>query len=168
MAGDGRGKKRDPVSVLFDRGARSLLERAYAHPGAWQGTRIAAATPAQAARMMAEHGINVYGRDQWGRDRWTAGFIRAVYFQHKWYYAQGRFSEQRRLEANDARGISYELGRWMPVRGVIPAGRAVRILSRPGGTAAVRAVAKLPAARRIYDDGGAPAGRWADPGARDW
>jgi len=112
-------------------------------------------------------GINVLGTDQWGRDRWAAGFIRAVYYQHKWYYAQGRFGP-RRTVANDARGIRYELGRRVPVLGVIPAGRAVRIMSKPGGAAAMKAVKKMPDSRRIYDDQKNAAGRWADPALRDW
>lgn len=158
---------RDPVSELFDRGARTLLTRAYPAPGTWKGTRIVAPTPRQVAHFAAL-GINVLGRDQWGRDRWAAGFIRAVFYQHKWYYSQGRLGNERRMTANDARALSYDLGLMKPALGVIPRGRAVRIMIRPGGQAAVRAVKRLPDARRIYDDAGSPAGRWADPTARDW
>ncbi len=157
---------RDPVSELFDAGARTLLARAHARPGQWAGTRIAWPTPRQVA-YFASMGINVLGTDQWGRDRWAAGFIRAVYYQHKWYYAQGRFGP-RRTVANDSRGVQYELGRRVPVLGVIPAGRAVRIRTRPGGGAAVKAVRKMPDSKRIYDDQGNTAARWADPARRDW
>ena len=160
--------QRDPVSLLFTGGARSLLERAYAHPGQWQGTRIAAATPEQAARFLAEFGIDVNGRDQWGRDRWSAGFVRAMYYQHKWHRARGQWTESRRHAANDARGIRNELGRMLPARGVIPRGRAIRVVSKPGGAAALRAVGKMPDSRRIFDDAGAPAGRFAFPEERDW
>ena len=155
------------MSVLFDRGARILLERAYARPGQWVGTRVAFPSPRHVAHF-ASVGINVLGTDQWGRDRWAAGMIRAVYYQHKWFYSQGKLRSERRMSANDSRAIRYELGRRMPVLGVIPAGRAVRIMVNSGGQAAMRAVKKLPDERRIYDDGGDPAGRWADPNARDW
>lgn len=155
------------MSELFDRGARTLLERAYARPGQWVGTRLAFPSARHVAHFAGE-GINVLGTDQWGRDRWAAGFIRAVYYQHKWFYSQGRLRDQRRTVANDSRAVRYELGRRMPVLGVIPAGRAVRIRIETGGQAAMRAVKRLPDSRRIYDDSGAPAARWADPNGRDW
>lgn len=159
--------QRDPVSVLFDGGARTLLERAYARPGQWTGTRVALPAPRHIAYFGAA-GINVLGRDQWGRDRWAAGFIRAVYYQHKWFYSQGQLRSERRVTANQTRAVRYEIGRRLPVLGVLPAGRAVRIMVNPGGQAAMRAVKRLPEARRIYDDQGDPAARWADPEARDW
>jgi hypothetical protein len=159
--------RRDPVSELFDRGARTLLSRAYARPGQWVGTRLAFPSARQVAHFGGQ-GINVLGTDQWGRDRWAAGLIRAVYYQHKWFYSQGRLRSEKRMAANDARSIRYELGRRMPVLGVIPAGRAVRIMVNPGGQAAMRAVKRLPDSRRIYDNTGNTAGRWADPAARDW
>jgi hypothetical protein len=159
--------RRDPVSELFDAGARRLLTRAYARPGQWVGTRVAFPSARQVAHF-AGQGINVLGTDQWGRDRWAAGFVRAVYYQHKWFYSQGALRPVKRMAANDARSIRYELGRRMPVFGVIPAGRAVRIMVNPGGQAALRVVKRLPDARRIYEDSGAPGGRWADPAGRDW
>jgi hypothetical protein len=159
--------RRDPVSELFDRGARTLLSRAYARPGQWVGTRVAFPSARQIAHFGGQ-GINVLGQDQWGRDRWAAGFVRAVYYQHKWFYSQGRLRSEKRMAANDARSIRYELGRRIPVLGVIPAGRAVRIMVNPGGQAAMKAVKRLPDSRRIYEDSGAPGGRWADPAARDW
>lgn len=155
------------MSELFDSGARTLLARAYAQPGTWKGTRIAFPSARQVAHFAAL-GINVLGTDQWGRDRWAAGFIRACYYQHKWFYSQGRLGTSRRTVANDSRAVRYELGRRMPVLGVIPAGRAVRIRIETGGQAAMKAVKRLPESKRIYDDGGAPAGRWADPALRDW
>ena len=153
--------------MLFDRGARVLLERAYARPGVWVGTRVADPGPRHLASFAAR-GINVLGRDQWGRDRWAAGFVRAVFYQHKWFYNQGGLRETRRVSANTARAVSYQIGRRVPVLGVLPAGRAVRIMVQPGGQQAMRAVKKLPDSRRIYDDSGSPAGRWADPNSRDW
>ena len=159
--------RRDPVSELFDRGARTLLERAYARPGQWVGTRVAFPSARHVAYFAGE-GINVLGQDQWGRDRWAAGFIRAVYYQHKWFYSQGQLRSERRTTANQTRAVRYELGRRMPVRGVIPAGRAVRIRVEAGGGKAMAAVKRLPESRRIYDDSGSPAARWADPNERDW
>jgi hypothetical protein len=158
---------RDPVSELFDSGARILLARTYARPGQWVGTRVVYPAPRQLA-WAAGLGINLTGTDQWGRDRWTAAFVRAVYYQHKWYYAQGKLGTVRRMTVNDSRGLQYELGRRLPVLGIIPAGRAVRIRTRPGGDAAMKAVKKMPDQKRIYADDGSPAGRWADPTERDW
>lgn len=149
------------MSVLFDTGARNLLRRAYARPGQWAGTSVALPTPRHVAHF-AGQGVNVLGTDQWGRDRWAAGFIRALYYQHKWYYAQGQLGTERRMTANDTRGLQYELGR------LTLAGRAVRIRTRPGGSAAMKAVKRMPEAKRIYDDHGNPAARWADPLQRDW
>lgn len=158
---------RDPVSELFDDGARGFLERVYARPGQWVGTRIGGPTPGQVA-LFAAQGINVLGTDQWGRDRWAAGFVRSVYYQHQWHYARGRFQAQRRTAPNDGRALRYELGRRMKALGVIPAGRAVRFLSKPGGQAAVNAAARIPASRRIFTADGEPGPRWADPADRDW
>ncbi len=155
---------RDPVSVLFDGGAERLLRRAYARPGRWVGTRLADPAPRHVAHF-ARSGINVLGGDNAAtlsgkhedmRSRWGRGFARAVYYQHK------------RLRPAGSRAIVIEVGRRVPVRGVIPAGRAVRIRTRPGGEAAKWAVARKPDDDRIYDDEGEAAGRWADPDRRDW
>lgn len=153
------------MSVLFDAGARRLLERAYDRPGQWIGTRVAAPSPAEAA-YFASQGINVYGRDQLGRDRWAAGFIRAVYYQHR-NYRTGRGWGGRRLAPYDGRAIRYELGRQLRELGVIPAGRAVRIRSVPGGPAAQRAAEKLPYSQRILTDSG-PGPAQAIAADRDW
>lgn len=159
--------RRDPVSIRFDEGARRFLARAYAHPGQWVNTRVADPLPWQVAYFAAQ-GINVLGRDQWGRPRWVAGFIRACHYQHKWHYAKGRFQAERRTTPNRSKPVSIEIGIRKPVLGVIPAGRAVRIISRRGGQAAMNAVQRKPDSRRIYDDDGNPAARWADPSGRDW
>jgi hypothetical protein len=141
--------RRDPVSTLFDGAARALLARAYQQPGSWVRTRVQPPTAAHEA-WAASQGIDVRGRDQWGRPRWEAGFIRAVYYQHK--YA-----------GVSSRPIRYEIGRPVPFRG-----RAVRIQSVQGGRAAARAVQGTPRRQRIYTDTGQPGGRWANPAARDW
>ena len=161
-----RGVPRDPVSELFDGPARQLLDRMYARPGQWVGTRIVAPSPNQVA-YFAMGGINVLGKDHMGRPRWSAGFVRAVYYQAKWHRTGSRWHADRRLTPNQARGISYEVGRMLPVLGVIPAGRAVRIKSHPGGAAAQRAVARLPRSERIYD-GDRPGARYSAVADRDW
>jgi hypothetical protein len=159
--------RRDPVSTWFDRDARTFLDRVYARPGQWVGTRVAAPTPVEAARAALE-GINVAGRDHLGRPRWVAAFVRSAYYQHKWHRTGKSWHDDRRLTANDARGISYEVGRWMPRRGVVPAGYAVRFMSRPGGRAAMKAVGKMPESKRIFLADGSPGPRWADPATRDY
>jgi hypothetical protein len=140
---------RDPVSELFDPAARDLLARAYSQPGQWVATRCRAPSPAH-VQWAQSIGIDLNGKDQWGRPRWEAGFVRAVYWQHK-------------HAGVSSRPIRYELG-----RALLGARRAVRIQSVQGGRAAMRAVQGTPARKRIYDDAGAPAARWADPAGRDW
>ena len=159
--------ERDPVSVLFDRGARILLERAYARPGQWVGTRIAFPSPRHVAHF-ATLGINVLGTDHLGRDRWVAGFIRSVYWLNKWHFTKSGYRAERRTTYNEGRAVQYELGRRMPVLGIIPAGRAVRIRTRPGGQAARNAARKMPDSKRIYTDDKQPGERFSDPNDRDW
>lgn len=163
---------RDPVSELFDPGARALLARAYAAKGRWAGTRLADPGPRHLA-WAARVGINVGGPDPAAggeaRSRWARGFVRSLYYQHKWWSdGDGGFRRTRRIEPRHAGALEVEVGRRVPVLGVIPAGRAVRVRIRPGGQAALRAVKRLPDSARIYSDSGAPAGRWADPNRRDW
>lgn len=159
------GFERDPVSVLFDRGARQLLDRAYARPGQWVGTRITGPSAGQVAHFAAQ-GINVLGRDELGRDRWAAGFLRAVYHQHKWHRT-GRGWGPRRTVPNEGRAIRSDLGRQLRALGVIPAGRAVRLKSVPGGAAAITAAGRLPADERIFL-GAAQGPRAVDSTGRDW
>lgn len=150
--------QRDPVSVLWDRGAASLLKRALDARGAWVSTRITDPTERQAAIFLAA-GIDVLGRDNAStksgrhanyRTRWCRGFARAFYRQ------------------KGSRSVELEVGAHKAATGVIPAGRAVRARVRPGGAAARRAVQRKAEADRIYDDDGMAAGRWADPDGRDW
>ena len=100
------------------------------------------------------------------KTRWARAFVRACYDQHKWW--SGGPGEgwrlRKRTVAREAQGLRFEVGRAVPARGVIPAGRAVRVMLAEGGAAKARAVAKIPA-EQIWANGG-PA--WADPERRDW
>ena len=158
--------ERDPVSVLWDRGAAQLLVRARAARGGWAGTRIADPSPRQRAALMGVYGIDPDGPDRPStatrrggvnaRTRWARGFVRAIYY------------------ANDTRhggpglALEVEVGVHRPPLGVIPAGRAVRLRVRRGGQVAMRAVGRKPDNARIWDDAGFPAGRFSDPALRDW
>jgi hypothetical protein len=165
--------------VLFDAGARRLLARAYAKPGEWVMTRLADPTPGEAARCLAWYGINVLGPDnaptQSGRrqdahTRWGRGFVRALYYQHKWWSGLGSsgWRASKRTTPRTAGALQVEWGRRLPVLGVIPAGRAVRVRLARGGQAAAKAVAAKGEGARIYDARGNPAGRHAEASERDW
>ena len=167
--------RRDPVSELFDAGAARLLGRAYARPGSWVGTRIAAPTQRH-ARWARGQGIDLYGKDRApggrARNRWMRGFVRAVYYQHKWYFREGQgVSGEKRVSANRSRALQYEVGTVRLDRNaagdIINRGRAVRIRVLPGGAAAQRAAAATPESRKIYVDGKrGPA--WSNPDQRDY
>jgi hypothetical protein len=174
----GMGAQRDPLSVPFDAGARRLLDRAYARPGIWIATRIADPTIRQRTRVIAM-GINPSGPDPVralpgkgvdARDRWTRAFIRALYYQHKWYSGKPGGGWRRRSSPRSASALEVEIGRRLVPKGeLIPAGRAIRIRVRRGGTVARHAVERLPDSRRIYRDDGSAGDRWSDPAVtRDW
>ena len=158
---------RDPVSVLFDAGARRLLERAYARPGHWAGTVLADPGPRHRS-WAANRGIDLMAADRIGdgraRTRWARGFTRALYYQHKWYSGREGFRGQRRRTYRTSGGLVVEVGRVKPAVGVIPRGRAVRVMLVVGGKAKKAAVAELPPAQQWAEQGPA----WADPAARDW
>ena len=182
--------ERDPLSQLLDGGARRLLERAYAQPGTWVGTRLA--DPGLRARTFAAaRGINPDGPDQPSarggrtartdaRTRWARAFVRAVYYQHRWYSGGGQrpWRGERRTTPRDTGGLRFEVGRRVPASpqydpanpaaGGFPAWRAVRIRLEAGARAKERAVARLPDSQRIYTDDGAEGARWSDPDLRDW
>lgn len=165
------------MSELWDTAARRLLVRAYAAKGGWVATRIADPSIRQMT-YLAGLGINPLERDRPpvrggtgldARTRWCRGFVRAVYYQHKWWSdGRGGFRKSRRTEARHTGAIEIEIGRHRPATGVIPAGRAVRVRSRRGGSVALRAVQRLPDSQRIYTDEGSAAMRWSDPALRDW
>jgi len=165
------------VAEAFDAGARRLLERAYTNQGTWVATRIADPNLRARTRLLAL-GIawngpdpvnNLPGKGVDARDRWTRAFIRALYYQHRWYSGKPGGGWRKRTTARSASALQVEVGRRVPVRGVIPAGRAIRIRMRRGGTTARNVVMALPDSRRIYRDDGSAADRWADPElTRDW
>lgn len=170
---------RDPVSVLFDRGARVLLERVYANPGTWQGTRLADPSAEHRGYFASMYGIDVDGPDnaptvsgkrQNAYTRWGRGFTRAVYYQHRWYSGTrgGGWRDTRRTTKRNAGALELEWGRRVPARGVIPAGRAVRARLLRGGQAADRAVQQHGYTDRIFTADGQAAGRSAVAAGRDW
>lgn len=170
---------RDPLSVLLDGGARRLLDRAYSARGSWVKTRLADPNP-RVRTYAASLGIDASGPDrssaQGGRSaltsarsRWARAFIRALYYQHRWYSPyrhEGRW--RRRTSARDAGALQVEVGRHLLPAGIFPAGRAVRVRIRPGGRAKRRAVETMPEAERIWTDDGGQGGRFSDPELRDW
>jgi len=165
--------QRDPVSVQFDPAAAKLLRRAYAQDGGWAGTYVRNPGPAWVT-WGARNGVNLLGKDNAGggqaRTRWCRAFIRSCYYQHEWYYyaTRGLDLTDRRVTKNRSQALQFEVGTVrIDPRGLV-IGRAVRIRLLKGGAQAMRAVDKLPDSKRIYDDEGNPAGRWADPAARDW
>lgn len=165
---------RDPVSELFDGAARKLLTRAYGNQGNWTETRLAS-PEVRHITWAAELGIDLLGPDPAAtcsgqhidaRSAWARAFVRAVYYQHRWYYRAGHgLGAARRISPNRSLAIRYQVGRLMPVRGIIPAGRVVAIMALPGGQAARRAVERMPAGRRIFNPDGSHAGASADPEA---
>ncbi len=160
----GYGAARDPVSVIWDGGAGSLLARAYAQKGGWVSTIIADPKPRHAA-MFAEMGIDVGGPDNAPtmsgkrknmRSRWCRGFVRAFYYLNDSRHGGG------------GRAVEIEVGARKPAVGRVPAGRAVRARLRVGGSVALRAVQRLPEDDRIWLDEGERGGRFADISRRDW
>lgn len=161
--------QRDPVSQLFDDGARALLARAYARPGQWAGTRLADPSPRHRSWLSAA-GIDWADRDRVpggeAKTRWARGFVRALYYNHKWYSSLGggAWRRDRRTVAREAGALVVEVGNVVVARGVIPRGRAVRVKLERGGQAKAGAVARMSEGRTWADQGP----RWADPERRDW
>lgn len=175
------GYQPDPLRDKFIRGARSLLDRGYAHPGSVQGTRLAG-PDAKALRWCLARGINPRGPDNSSavargglnaRDRWTRAFVRCLYEQHLWWAGShetaGEWRGVRRLVPYRGRALIVEVGRLLPAQGIVPSGRAIRLeVTSEGRAAAYRAARRKQERDRIYDDRGDPAGRWSDPALRDW
>lgn len=168
---DGMAYQRDPVSVLFDGGARAFLARVYARPGQWVTTRVADPEPRHAAQLAAL-GISPAARDTvpggMARTRWGRGFIRAVYYQHRWWSdGHGGWRRTRRTAARQAGALEVEVTGRRAAAGLLPGGLTVRARLLRGGQAAEAAARRLPDRERIYADHG-EGGRHADPGWRDW
>lgn len=169
---------RDPVSELFDAGARQLLGRAYSRPGFWAETRLVPPTARQ-VRWAAGLGIDVTGPDDVSarggrgidaRTRWARAFIRALYYQHRWYSGgpDGAWRPARRTAPRRSGALRVEVGRQAARLGVIPAGRIVRVQLDTGGMAKARAVAAMPESEQYVTNDGGRGRRWSDPGLRDW
>lgn len=170
---------RDPVSLLWDGPARQLLARCYAAPGTWQGTRLADPTAQQLA-WAASLGINLRGRDNPStvsrrgglnaRSRWARAFVRSVNYQHR-YYSRARgggWRDERARVARSTYALQVEVGRALPARGIIPAGRAVRVKLHQGGQRADQAAARKSDTDRYITDDGGRGGRWSSIDRRDW
>ncbi len=162
---------RDPVSVLFDPGARALLARAYARPGQWAGTRLSNPSPAHRA-YLAGLGIDPMGPDSKSgagtlnaRTRWARGFVRSLNYQHKWWSDApgGGWRSTRRTAPRADLGLIIEVGRAMPggtqAGTLLVPGRAVRVKVMRGARQHVRRKVA-----QVYTEGN---GR-ADPARRDW
>lgn len=153
----------------MDRAARALLARAYHAGGGWAATRLADPSPVQLAYWLMQ-GINVLGRDPApaggmnARTRWCRAFVRAVWYQHKWYSGDPDTGGWRTVRRTAMRwpGVQVEVGRHRQVLGVIPAGYVVRVRLADKKAAAARGRSEDTWA---WADGGA---RLADPAARDW
>ena len=170
--------RRDPVSELFDGPARRLLSRAYAQRGTWVSTRVADPGPRHVA-WAASLGINVLGRDnastrsgqrQDMRTRWVRAYVRALYYQHKWFSPTSGtvMRSSRRTVAAPHGALAVRVGRRLNVLGVLPAGRQVEVMIQTGGQTAVRAVKRLDESERIWTDAGQAGGRFAEISGRDW
>lgn len=137
--------ERDPVSEVFDSGARALLDRAYRGPVEWHPTRL---QDPEARHWAAFAGINLLGPDDAStpgrgldaRSRWARAFVRALFHQHKWHSgpAPGVWRGDRRAVARSAAELEVRVGRHMPLRGVIPAGRMVYLRYDPARPARFR------------------------------
>jgi hypothetical protein len=174
------GAARDPVSELFDAAARELLGRAYARPGQWVSTRLA--DPSRDARAYAANwGITdllgpdrptAGGRGLNAKTRWARAFVRAVYYQHRWYSGGGpqpNWRTARRTTQRRAGALRVHVGRRLPQGVRVPAGRRVSVMLARGGHAADAAVNRLPASHQyISSRDGIPGPRASDPALRDW
>lgn len=164
--------------MLFDIPARRLLERAYGQRGVWVSTRVADPGPRHVA-WAARLGINVLGRDnastrsgrhQDMRTRWVRAYVRALYYQHKWFSPTSGtvLRAQRRTVAAPHGALEVRVGRRLNVLGVLPAGRQVEVRIRAGGETARRAVYKMDESERIWTGAGEAGGRFAEISGRDW
>ena len=159
----GSGATRDPVSELWDRAAGTILARVYQQrTGSWYATRIADPSAAHILYFLRVWDIDVTGPDRAStvsgrhvnyRTRWNRGFTRAVYYANK---------------AGPGRPLEIQVGSPKAAGGGLPAGWAVRIRVRRGGSAAMRAVGRKRDIDRIWLDDGEAGGKFSLIGKRDW
>jgi hypothetical protein len=130
---------RDPVSELFDAGARAMLDRAYRRPGAWVSTRLQDPEPRHLARfgpgLLGPDDVSTPGRPGLdARTRWTRAFVRSLFHNHKWHSgpATGQWRGDRRAVPRPAAEVELRIGNRAPVSGVRPAGRMVYVRYDPG------------------------------------
>lgn len=145
---------RDPVSLWWDKAAVRALEAARKARGEWAPIPIPDPTPGQRQSILARYGIDVLSADnrpgRAARTRWARAYVRAIYYHNR-----------------GGAPVVVQVGQ--PIRFVGGRrGRAVRIRTRAGGDAAMRAVKAKPDSQRIYGNDGSPAGRWSDPATLDW
>lgn len=170
--------KRDPVSAAFDASARRLLERAYAARGQWVQAWLPDPDLRQRTRWL-EQGINVDGADPLppgggvdAKTRWARGFVRALYFNAKWYRPARGSTRMRteRLTSPSSVPLRVQVGRHVPGNpgGGLPPRRRVRIMIATGGQAKDRAVTRLADRDRRVTPDGKPGARFAQPAYRDW
>jgi hypothetical protein len=184
------GASRDPVSVRFDGPARRLLDRAYAQPGTW--VQVWLPDPDIRARTWAA-GLGLpdltgpdplpSGAGLDARTRWGRGFVRALYYQHKWFSPQrGQTGWGTRRTVGRSNPLRVEVGRHVaaspqfnparPGDGGLPPRRRVRVQLAAAGRARDAAVNRTATKDRAFvGPRGArePGPRWG--GARryaDW
>ena len=167
---------RDPLSELFDPGARRLLDRAYAQPLEWHYTRLADPTPAELLRWGA---YDPLGPDPVPGERyvtrWGRAFARAIYHQHRWHSASsqgGPWRRERRATIRKSGALLVEAGHYKP-RGQFGAitlsrGLAFRIQLARSGAEMAAAVAALPASQRWATGGQGHGAATSQLEDRDW
>jgi hypothetical protein len=185
--------RRDPVSELFDPAARRLLAKAYASPGQWVSVWLPDPSVRQRTAMAAA-GVtsDLTGPDPVpaggglnARTRWARGFVRAAYYQHKWYSparSEQGFRGVKRTAPRNTGGLRVEVGRHVaaspqwdpanPAAGGFPPRRRIRMQLARGGRAKDAAVARLADRDRSFTGpkgSRVPGPRWANPAVnQDW
>lgn len=136
-------------------------------------TRLADPTPAHRS-YLASVGIDPDGPDDKSgagalnaRTRWGRGFVRALYYQHKWWSdapGGGGWRDTKRAAPRGDLSLVIEVGRALPggrqEGTLLRPGRAVRVKAVRGGRAHVRNSAGL----SFTLDGRGQ----SDPQERDW
>lgn len=161
---------RDPVSELFDAGARAQLGRAYADRGTWKETRLQPPEARHRAYLVSL-GIDPDGPDDASipgrpgldaRTRWARGYVRALYYQHVNYSTEaGGWRAARRPAPRPGRLIEVRVGGNVRALGLIPAGQLIAVRMRSAAEAAQLA-------RKAHQAASVPESRRSDSRLRDW